>query len=131
MQADDRGAQKGKAGQFRGLPNATQSSYHGTMCEQKGGSSGVAAEAQSDQAAWVVVRSGQWRAEADVAARVVVRQDVVPVLLVDELVGAASAITVLIEGDRDAKNEGAASACEGTARGAAGGGRCRRWLARP
>ncbi len=51
MQADDRGAQKGKAGQFRGLPNATQSSYHGTMCEQKGGSSGVAAEAQSDQAA--------------------------------------------------------------------------------
>ena len=65
MQADDRGAQKGKAGQFRGLPNATQSSYHGTMCEQKGGSSGVAAEAQSDQAAWVVVRSGQWRAEAD------------------------------------------------------------------
>ena len=126
MQADDRGAQKGKAGQFRGLPNATQSSYHGTMCEQKGGSSGVAAEAQSDQAAWYVI---PW--EADVAARVVVRQDVVPVLLVDELVGAASAITVLIEGDRDAKSEGAASACEGTARGAAGGGRCRRWLARP
>ena len=86
----------------------------------------MAAEAQSDQAACLVIR------ETDVAARVVVRQDVVPVLLVDELVGAVSAITVLIEGDRDdAKQEGAASACEGTARGAAGGGRCRRWLARP
>ena len=85
----------------------------------------MAAEAQSDQAACLVTR------EADVAARVVVRQDVVPVLLVDELVGAVSAITVLIEGDREAKKEGAASACEGTARGAAGGGRCRRWLARP
>ena len=70
----------------------------------------MAAEAQSDQAACLVIR------EADVAARVVVRQDVVPVLLVDELVGAVSAITVLIEGEREAKKEGAASACDGVRR---------------